>query len=190
MDGFSKNGFGRFFRDLFDVHAALGAGHDDWPSCLAVEKRGQVEFFEDVLRRGDEQCVHSPAALSGLFGDEDFSKHGFCFFLRFGGGLAKVNAASEAVFEDALPTPAGVDLRFDHKRAGADGEKPLGNGLCRRRGLARLSRRNRNSVRGKQLLCLKLVQVHYVYGNWEGGDGCVRRIAQRRLSFQAGNRTV
>ena len=48
---------GRLCGDLLDVHAAFGAGHDQWPGRSAVEKHGEIKFFFDRGRAGHEQLA-------------------------------------------------------------------------------------------------------------------------------------
>jgi hypothetical protein len=57
-------------RDLLDLHAALGGGHDRDAAGGAVEGHAQVELAGDVQALLDEQALDLLALGPGLVGDQ------------------------------------------------------------------------------------------------------------------------
>ena len=114
IHGFLDDLFGGGFGHFLDIHAALGAGHDDRLAQRAVQQHGAVKFALNFLAGRDEQAVDLLAFLAGLLGDEYIAEHR----LRFGGGIlhavGQVHATLEAVLKRAFASAAGVDLTFHH----------------------------------------------------------------------------
>ena len=81
------------------------------------------------------------------------------------GGLAKFDAALEAVFKRSLAAPAGMDLGFDDDAGAALGEELFGNPLAARAS-GKLRRRNRDAVLGQQLAGLIFVNIHRLWRIW------------------------
>lgn len=100
----------RLLGDFLDVHAALGAGHDQRAGVRAVEQHGEIKFLLDVLRRRDEHGAHDTAIRPGLLGDERIAEHGLRERRRFFSSLREFHAAFETVLEDAFAAAARVNL--------------------------------------------------------------------------------
>ena len=162
--------------DFFDVHATLGAGHDERTAVGAIQQHGQVELLEDFLGGGHEDGLHDASFGSGLNRDKGLAEHvlgkAHGLFDRFG----QFDAALEAVREGALAAPAGVDLGLDH-RQGVPGSKDfLGRRLGLGDGLAGLTGGNGDAMLLKQLLGLVLVDVHSVQAGSSNGLTSKRRV--------------
>jgi hypothetical protein len=63
--------------DFLDVHAALGAGHDERTRIGAVEQHGEIKFLFDFRAFGEQQRLHFAAVRAGLLGDEHVAEHFF-----------------------------------------------------------------------------------------------------------------
>ena len=162
-------------RDFFDVHAALGAGHDERTAVGAIQQHGQVELLEDLLGGGHENGLHDAAFGSGLNRDEGLAEHvlGEVHGLidRFG----QFDAALEAVLEGALAPPAGVDLGLDHRQGVSGSEDLFGRCFGLGDGLAGLTGGNGDPVLLEQLFGLVLVDVHSVQAGSSNGLTSKRR---------------
>ncbi len=146
--------------DFFDVHAALGAGHDERAGSFTIQENGEIKFFFDLRTGGEQQRLHHAALGTGLLGDECLTKHLFGETYRFVHGRRDFHAALEAGFESALAASAGMDLRFDNDARTASGDYLI----CRRahfgERLGREFERDGDAVFGEQLLGLVFVNVH------------------------------
>ena len=105
--------FGGLFGDGFNVHAALGAGDNDWSGSGAVDEHRDVEFFFDLHGFGHENFADEATGFTGLVGDECLAEHFRGEVEGFGRGFAKVDATLETILERTLAAAAGVDLGFD-----------------------------------------------------------------------------
>ena len=114
IDRFAQNLLRGLGRDLLDVHPAFAAGHDHGRAGGAIHQDGEIKFFLDLDRLGDEHLVDQAAFRSGLMRDQCLPDHLGRDAAGLAGRLAKMHAALEAVGETSLAASAGVDLRFDH----------------------------------------------------------------------------
>jgi hypothetical protein len=149
-----------FFRDLLDIHAAFGAGHDEGTGSGAVEKDSEIIFFFDRVGGTDEHFTDKAAFSTGLLGDEDIAEHVFGGIVRFVGRLNNFDAAFVAGFERAFAAAAGVNLRFNDKHLGTGGDVFVGGGADFVGGGANGAFRNGDAMLPEQLLGLKLVNIH------------------------------
>ena len=99
-----------FLRDFLDVHAALGAGHDERTGIRAVQQHGQIKLFFDLRARCEQQRLHLAPIRAGLLGDEHLTEHFFGEAHRLVHGRRDFHAALETGFESALAASASVDL--------------------------------------------------------------------------------
>ena len=67
---FFENQLGRFLGDVFDVHAAGAAGHEDGQARGAVDDDAEVKLAGDVAAGFDEDAADGLAFGAGLDGDE------------------------------------------------------------------------------------------------------------------------
>ena len=149
--------FGRFFGDLFDVHAAFRAGHDHRPRLIPIEQDGQVEFLVNPFGAGDEHRADGSSFGAGLFGDQDLAEHGARFFFEIRGGIAQVNPAFESAQECSFATAAGVNLRLKDEFFLALRQQLLGRLPRFIRSGAWVPIRNVYAVAGQQLFGLVFV---------------------------------
>ena len=59
-----------FLGDFLDVHAALGAGHDERTRIRAIQQHGEIKFFFYFCTGGEQQCLHHAAFRAGLLRDQ------------------------------------------------------------------------------------------------------------------------
>src|SRR5262249_50589084 len=109
IDVFLQNLFGGPGRDLLDVHAAGGRGHEDQLRDSAVEQHSQIELLFDFQTLFDEQRAHGGAFGTGLMRDQFHSDHLF-------GQVVNVFHRAREFAAASLAAPASVDLRFDDHR--------------------------------------------------------------------------
>ena len=149
VDPFLEDELGVLGGDLFDLHAALGRGHDDGAFLLPVDDDAEIKLPGDAQRLFDEQPFDDFALRTGLVGDErhpqDLSGQGPRFLHRLG----DLDAAS-------LAAPPGVDLGLDDDRR-ADLEGDL-FGLVRR--FRQLAAGDGDPVLAENVLGLILVDFH------------------------------
>src|SRR5262245_38343959 len=108
-DVFLQNLFGGLGRDLLDVHAAGGRGHEDQLRDRAIEQHSQIELLFDFQTLFDEQRAHGAAFGTGLMRDQIHSDHLFGQVVNVFHRAREFDAAS-------LAAPASMDLRFDDHR--------------------------------------------------------------------------
>jgi hypothetical protein len=149
-----------FGRDLLDVHAAFGAGHDDGTRQGAIQENGAIQFLSDAGRGGDNDFIDPAAFRTGLFGDEHVAQHGLGVIENFRGCFAEADAAFEAVLKRAFAAAAGMDLGLDGDEGIAAGEELFGKSPGGVRIRADFRRRQCDSVLGKKLPGLIFVDVH------------------------------
>jgi hypothetical protein len=82
---------GMFLGDFLDVHAALGAGHDERTRRGAIQQHREVKLLLDLFRRRDEQFADEPSVRAGLLGDEHLTEHGLGLFVNILDALAQVS---------------------------------------------------------------------------------------------------
>ena len=135
--------------DFFDVHAAVGRGHEDVLARGSVEHDAQVEFTLDRKSLFDEQALHDAAFRSGLMRYEAHAEDLFGDARGILGVLRHLDAA-------AFAASAGVNLRL-HDYAPADLLRRSRSFFHRERDL---SARNRDVVLGQDRLGLILMNFH------------------------------
>ena len=136
-------------RDLFDVHAALGAGDDHRPAGRVVDGDGEVDLLVDVDRFLDKDGVHRQALRARLVGDHRHPDDLRRDLLRLGGVVGDLDAAG-------LAARAGVRLRLDDDLAA----QLLRDGLGLVRGGSDAALRDRHAEAREDLFCLVLVEFH------------------------------
>ena len=167
LDDLFEDQLRRLGGDLFDIHAALGRGHQNGPFALAVEDDTEVEFAVDRQRFLDENALDEPSFGAGLVGDEG---HPDDLIGELGGLVGVVGQLDAAAFA----APARVDLRFDNDAAtellsslagfvGSEGDFASGNG---------------DVVLAQNALCLILVNFHAVNRRVIGFRGELRGKAE------------
>src|SRR5215475_4562742 len=109
IDVFLQYHFGRLGRDLLDVHAAGGRGHEDQLRHRAVEQQSQIELLFNFQTLFDEQRAHGAAFGTSLMRDQIHSDHLF-------GQVVNVFHRAREFDAAALAAPAGMDLRLDDHR--------------------------------------------------------------------------
>ena len=120
VDGFAEDFFWGVFGDVFDVHAAGGAGDDDGGAGGAIDENGEVEFAGDGGGFGDEDFGDEFSFGASLVGDEGLAEHGGGEFADAIDGSGHMDTALEAAGESAFSAAARVDLGFDHELSGAE----------------------------------------------------------------------
>ena len=90
---------------LFNIHAALGAGHDDRTPARAIEQDRGIEFPADIGRQGHEYAVDPAARGPGLGGDQYVAQHRLRESVRLIRGGPDLDAAAITVGEGAFPRP-------------------------------------------------------------------------------------
>jgi hypothetical protein len=153
---------------LLDLHAALGAGHDDDARGVAVHQQGQVQLAGDVAAGLDIDAGDQLALGAGLLGDEHGADHGLGCRAGLLGRLGEAHAALavRVVAEAPCAAAAGMDLGLHHvDRAGKLLRRFLG--LLGRPG--DMAVEHRDAVAPQQLLALVFVDVHPVSSGWDRG---------------------
>ncbi len=151
VDGDSLDGRRILRRDFFDLHAALSGSHDDWLSEAAIERDPEVELLVEIERFLDQDLSHELTLGTGLVRDELHPEDLAGDLHSLVGILGELDAA-------ALPTPSGVNLRFDD-----DSSAELFSGLsCVLSLLDDDSARYGNSVSAKDFFGLIFVHFHRV----------------------------
>ena len=112
---------GRVMGHVFDVHAAFGGRHDRNPAVFAVDQHGKIELTLNIAAVFDVDAVDLLACRTGLDGDKGAAQHLAGKFSGLTDRAGQAHAAffaSLRLFEMALATTTGMDLRFDNpKRA-------------------------------------------------------------------------
>lgn len=135
---------------LFNVHAAVGRGHDRQALCAPVQHYGQVQLTGNVRALFYPDLMDLFAFWAGLVRHQLHAQN------VSGSGLHRVQTFAD-LHAAALATAAGVDLRLDHPdRAGQGAGGRAGFG---RRGRQR-SRGHGHAKLGQQALCLVFVNIH------------------------------
>ena len=125
VDGLLEDLVRRLLRDGLDVHATLGAVHDDVAALTAVEQHAHVEFARlavaglvDVL--GDEDAVDLLALRVGLGGHQVATEDAGGGVLHVLEALGEDHPVAARLGDSALATASRVNLRLDDKppRAG------------------------------------------------------------------------
>ena len=123
VDGLLEDLVGRLLRHGLDVHAALGAVHDDVAALAAVEQDAHVEFARlavaglvNVL--GNEHAVDLLALGVGLGGHQVAPKDASRGVLDVLEALGEDHPVAARLGDGALAAASGVDLRLDHEPPG------------------------------------------------------------------------
>ena len=111
FNGGAHDAFGAFGRDIFNLHAALGAGDDHDPLTGTVEHETKIDLAVDRHRRFDIDTVNAFAFGAGLMGDQFLAEHFFAGRLNFVIIVTQLDAAR-------LATAPSMHLRFDHRQRG------------------------------------------------------------------------
>ncbi len=104
---------GRLLGDLFDVHAAFGAGHHHGLAGGAIEHEADIQLARHLQAFFDQQAPHDAAFGAGLVRDERHAEHVARDARGFVGRLGELDAP-------ALPAAARMNLRLDDDHAGAE----------------------------------------------------------------------
>ena len=155
----------RLRRDLFDVHAAVGAGHENRARRSAVEDERQVELARDPQPLFHEHARDQAAFRTGLVRLERHADHVARDPLGFVGVLGQLHAA-------ALAASAGMNLRLDDDGAAAE---PPGNLAGLGRVERHLALRNGHAIPREDGLGLIFVDFHRVLSGAAGRGGSDRR---------------
>ena len=70
IDVFLEDQMGRFRRDLLDVHAAFGRGHEHRALAGAIDDDAQIKFLLDAHALLDQHAPDRAAFGPGLVGDQ------------------------------------------------------------------------------------------------------------------------
>ena len=118
VDGLLEDLVGGLLRHSLDVHAALGAVHDDVAALAAVEQHAHVELARlavaglvNVL--GDEDAVDLLALGVGLGGHEVTSEDAGSGVLDVLEALGEDHPVAARLGDGALAAATGVDLCLD-----------------------------------------------------------------------------
>ncbi len=141
---------GRLFRDLFDLDAAFGRRHEHDATRRAVDHRAEIQFALDVGAALDVDLADRLTVFVGLYRDQTLAQP----LLRERFDLRRRVRQLDAA---GLAAAAGVHLDFDYPLIAADLLRRIDRGLRR---IDRIALRYRQTVFGKQLLCLVFVQIH------------------------------
>src|SRR5512145_65862 len=149
IDQFLKNFFRMRRRHFFDLDAAFGGADHGYPRLGTIEHHAQVELPCDIDALLDEHLAYFTPFRAGLMGYEFFAEHLLGRAFSAFGTRRELHAAG-------LAAPTGMDLRFDDA-APAQLHRRRFRLLWRKRHFAV---GYRHAVASKQILCLKLVNVH------------------------------
>ncbi len=179
IDGEGVDLLGSRVRDLLDVHAALGGGHDRDPARLAVDQQGQVEFLGDGGAFLDVEAVHLLALGPGLVRDQNAAEHlggvGLHVLDRLDDPDAALGVGAEAL-EAPLAAAAGVDLRLHDEDRSSELLSGL-DGLVD--GEGRIAAGDRHAELGEDGFGLVFVDVHEARGARAFLEGRAARRAGR-----------
>jgi hypothetical protein len=151
-------GIDRFLDDLFrcvggdflDLHPTLSAGDKNRPACVAIDENRKVELLGDIGPFFHQETMDLAAFRTGLMRHERLADE---FLGKTGDGALVLGNLDPA----CLATPTRMDLRLHDEDRRIQFIGPSGCGFGRG---DLLSTRHRHSELGKELLCLKLVNVH------------------------------
>ena len=150
IDVLLENPVGRLFRDLLDLDAALGTGHQHGHLRGAVDDDAEVELALDLEPLLDQHPRHLLTARAGLVGDQVHADDLLGCRTRLVRVLDDLDAAT-------LAAAARVNLRLDHRDAAAE---PLGHARRVRGGLHHLAGGHGHAVLRQDRLRLILVNLH------------------------------
>ena len=124
VDGLLEDLVWRLLCHSLDVHAALGAVHDDVAALTAVEQHAHVELTWLAVTRlvnvlGDEDAVDLLALGVGLGGHQVTSEDAGCRVLDVLEALGEDHPVAARLGDGALAAATGVNLRLDDKPTGA-----------------------------------------------------------------------
>ncbi len=140
----------RLRRHFLDVHAAVGAGHEDRLLRGAIHEQTHVEFALDREPFLDQHPPHALTGRAGLVGDQLHAENSFCVDLDGVEPLGHLHPA-------ALAAAARVNLRLDNRHGAAEALGDL-NGVLRRH--RHLASRHRDAVLRQDRLGLIFVNLH------------------------------
>ena len=160
IDREAEDLFRRAGRDLLDIHAALGRGHEAYPRGAAIHQKGEIHLALDAGAVLDIDAVDLLARGAGLLGHEGAAEHAAGLLGGLLDGFGEPHAprlAGARLAKFALAAAAGVDLRLDHPERTVE--------LARRRlGLLgaqdRTAIRHRRAIRAQERLGLIFVDIH------------------------------
>ena len=140
----------RLLGDLFDVHAAGGAGHDHRLAGRAIEHDAQIQLARHLQPLFDQHAADDAAFGAGLVRDEGHADH----VSRELDGLVRALRQLDAA---ALAAAARMNLRLDddHRAAEALGDLAGFGGVGRD-----FAARHGHAVARQNRFCLILVDFH------------------------------